>query len=311
MKSFAFFLLSALCAFSARAADPTDLYTRVGTDPTFQELIDTGVIVPGVSSSLNPVPGSTIQVNHPALERQTGVHGEIPDDIRIHTQTNPAVLRGKFSNFTRWYQEDGGVQVMRLFKDEQNIRKGAGEKGSPGRIEAFFPLFPVAPGTWSVWEGTYTIIEPVGGNIFQLFHEGGQLWAFHLRMSGSGEIFFARRRPIPGLPDRITLATDMKGKSIRFRVLANGADYQVFKKIPQVDADWQLVTTGSYVPAKDNKISFRWGIYHGSQAGKSIPNDGLIFVSGVSRTAIPATPATEPPTAPSAPPAAPAAAASS
>jgi hypothetical protein len=70
---------------------------------------------------------------------------------------------------------------------------------SPGRIEAFFPAFAVPANKWSVWEGTYTIIDPLQSNIFQLFHEGGQLWAFHLRMTNTGTIYFARRRPIAGL----------------------------------------------------------------------------------------------------------------
>ena len=99
-----------------------ELYTRIGTDPTFQQLIDNGTIVPGVSSAPGPVPGSTIAVNHPLLEQRTGPTGPIAQDIRIHTQVNSSVLRSNFGNFTRWYQEDGNVQVMRLFQGEQNIQ---------------------------------------------------------------------------------------------------------------------------------------------------------------------------------------------
>jgi hypothetical protein len=52
------------------------------------------------------------------------------------------------------------------------FRSGVGPDGSPGRIEAFFPDFVVQPGTWSVWEGTYTIVKSLVSNIFQLFHAG-------------------------------------------------------------------------------------------------------------------------------------------
>jgi hypothetical protein len=200
-----------------------ELYTRIGTDLTFQQLVDNGTIVPGVDSSPGPVYGSTIDVNNSLLQQQTGVTGPIAQDIRIHTQVNSSVLRSNFPNFTRWYQEDGNVQVMRLFQGDQNVRSGIGAEGTPGRIEAFFTPFAVALGTWAVWEATYTVIDPLQANIFQLFHEGGQLWAFHLRMTSAGNITFNRRSEIAGLPTNLTLATDMVGKSISFRVRAKPA----------------------------------------------------------------------------------------
>jgi autotransporter-associated beta strand protein len=289
--------LLALLHVPALAVEPEDLYTRVGTDPTFQQLIDSGVIVPGVSAAPGPVNGSVINVDNALLEQQTGVPGSIPQDIRIHTQVNSSISRSNFSKFTRWYQEDGKVQVMRLFQGEQNVRSGVGPTGTPGRIEAFYPTFTVQPNTWSVWEGTYTIIDPLSANIFQLFHDGGQLWPFHLRMTSTGNITFNRRQDIPGLPKDITVATNMAGKSIRFRVRANGYNYEVYKRIPLVDTAWELVTVGSYTPAVDNKISFRWGMYHGSQAGQSIPENGLLFVSGVTRTTSTA-PGVDPPPPP-------------
>ncbi|MCU0792505.1 MAG: autotransporter-associated beta strand repeat-containing protein [Opitutaceae bacterium] len=282
----------------ASAAVPTDFYTRTGTDPTFQELIDSGVIVPGVSSSTTLVPGSTIDANNTLVAQQTGITSAIPTDIRIHTQTNSSVLRGNFSRFPRWYQEDGSIQIMRLFQGDQNVRSGTGLDATPGRIESFFTPFTVQPDTWSVWEGTYTIIHPLTSNIFQLMHEGGQLWAFHLRMSSTGRVYFSRRRTISGLPNDIDIATNMAGKSISFRVLANGYNYQVYKRIPLVDTDWQLVTTGYYTRAVDNRISFRWGMYCGSQPGQSVPNDGLLLMNGVSRTSIPATVPEPPPPPP-------------
>lgn len=280
------FALSFILSPALAANNPGDFYTRIGTDPSFQELVDNGTIVPGERFHPGPVLGSTIDVNNTLLEQQTGPQGPIAQDIRIHTQKNGSIQRGAFPNWTRWYQEDGNVQVMRLFEGEQNVRGGIGEDGSPGRIEAFFPPFAVEPGTWSVWEGTFTIIDPIGCNIFQLFHEGGQLWAFHLRMTSTGRIFFSRRRAIEGLPSEITIATNMVGRPISIRVLANGFDYKVFKKIPGEDADWVLVTTGHYTQAEDNRVSFRWGMYIGSQAGQTVSKDAMLFVSGAHRSVL-------------------------
>jgi autotransporter-associated beta strand protein len=296
-KTAAACFLLLLTTLVASAQDPLDFYTRTGTDPTFQQLIDSGAIVPGVSASPGPVNGSTINVDNALLEAQTGNQGNLPTDFRIHTQVNSSILRSNFPNFTRWYQEDGRIQVMRLFQGEQNVRSGVGPDGTPGRIEAFFPAFTVPSNSWSVWEGTYTIIDPLQSNIFQLFHEGGQLWAFHLRMTNSGTIYFSRRRAISGLPSEITIATNMVGKSISFMVRSNGTQYELYKRTPLPLENWELVTTGSYTPAVDRKISYRWGMYHGSQAGQSIPNDGLLFVNGIKRYAVDA-PGQEPPPPP-------------
>ncbi len=279
------------------APGPETLYTRIGTDPSFEELIDAGIIVPGVSSQTNTVPGSTVYINQPMFEELAGSSGPVPGAIRMHNQVNPSVLNQNFSRYPRWYREDGNVQVKRLFEGEQNARFGIGEDGSPGRIETFFTPFTIQPGTWSVWEGTYTFVEPLGSTIFQLFHEGGQLWAFHLRMRTDGTITFNRRNNIPGLPRNIIIATDMTGKSIRFRVRSDGHNYELYKKVPFEDEDWELVTTGRYTPAVDNRISLRWGMYVGSQSGQSVSRDGMMFVSGVSRTT-----STEPGVAPPDPP---------
>lgn len=276
---------------------PEDLYIRIGSDPTFQELIDSGVIVPGEENfpSTGPVDGSTIEVNQALLQQQTGGLPALPGGYRIHTQVNSSVLPSNFSNFSRWYQEDGNVQVMRLFEGEQNVRFGIGPDGSPGRIEAFFPPFTVQPNTWSVWEGTYTIVEPLGCNIFQLFHEGGQLWAFHIRMTSTGNITFNRRRDIAGLPTNLTIATGMVGRSFSLMVRGNGRDYDVYIRIPDENPNWQLVTTGHYTAAVDDRISCRWGMYVGSQSGQTVPKDGMIFVSGVQRYAVAAPGGNAPP----------------
>lgn len=264
---------------SAAATEP--LYIQEGTDPSFADLVERGIIAPGVSFSQGPVVGSRIRVKLALLEQQVGKPGPIPKDIGLHTEVCGDNIRRKdFDRWTRWYQEDGNVQVFRLFKGEQNVRGGAGEKGSPGRIEAFAHSLTVAPGTWREWEGTYTIVEPIGACIFQLFHQGS-LWPMHIDMTEKGEVHFLRRRPAPDMERQISLAKDMVGKSISIKVRANGQDYEVYQKAPLDNGPWKLVTKGAGPKAEDNKIQFRWGMYCGSKKGLSVPKDAMLFVTGV------------------------------
>lgn len=154
MKTMHFTLFPALVVTGLLGGEP--LYTCEGTDPTFETVLASGVIKPGERFSAGPVLGSRIDVNNQLLEKQIGKTGAIPKDIGIHTEASGGIGRKDFGNWTRWYQEDGNTQVFRLFKDEQNIRGGTGNDGSPGRIEAYSKTVTVAPGTWHEWEGTYT-----------------------------------------------------------------------------------------------------------------------------------------------------------
>lgn len=279
-------VLAALTIQTSRGATPPDsvahnFYTREGADPSFAELLERGQIKPGESFSKGPVTGSRIHVNKELLEKLVGKISPIPQAIGLHTEVcGDSISRKEFPNWTRWYQEDGNVQVFRLFKGEQNIRGGTGEKGSPGRIEAYGKSITLAPGAWAEWEGTYTVIEPVGACIFQLMHEGS-LWPMHIDMTAEGEIHFLRRREVPGSERTISLARDMVGKSISIKVRANGTDYEVYQKAPLDSGGWKLVTKGTGPKAEDNKIQFRWGMYCGSKKGQTVPNDAMLFVTGV------------------------------
>ena len=270
------------------APSVTSLVTIEGEDPSFTRLLENGTLKAGERFFKGKVPGSRVRVTHEVLEKQVGKPGPIPERISIHTEASGGITRKDFPNWTRWYQEDGNVQVFRLFKGEQNIRSGAGEKGSPGRIEAYTRSMKVEPGTQREWQGTYTIIKPVGANIFQLFHngktaKGGDIhWPFHIRMSAEGDIYFHRRRPIDGLETRIVLAKDMTGKSLSIKVRANGKDYEVYQKNPMEKGPWKFVTKGSYIPSQEKSVSFRWGMYVGSKKGQTVPKDGLLLVTGVS-----------------------------
>lgn len=269
---------------SLLAAEP--LYTTMGDDPSFADVIKEGKIKPGVSFSKGPVLGSRVKVNHKLLEKQIGKTGPIPKDIGLHTQGSAGVGRKDFANWSRWYQEDGNTQVFRLFKGEQNIRGGEGEKGTPGRVEIHSKLQDVSGGKWREWEGTYTFIQPIGC-IFQLFHNGNDskgkaiLWPFHIDMKSDGTVFFLRRNKVSGLEREIIIGENMLGKSLCIKVRANGTDYEVYQKDPLGAGSWKLITKGSYTKATDDKVSFRWGMYCGSRKGQSIPKDAMLFVSGV------------------------------
>lgn len=99
--------------------------------------------------------------------------------------------------------------------------------------------------------------------------------------SDAGDVYFARRRSIEGLPDKVVLGEQMVGKSLSLRVRANGKDYEVFRRDPLGAPEWKFVTQGTYVPAEGGKIGFRWGLYCGSKKGGAIKKDALLFVSGV------------------------------
>ncbi|MCX7008234.1 MAG: hypothetical protein NTY53_13475 [Kiritimatiellaeota bacterium] len=278
MKTIRTTLFSALLTTSLLSAEP--LYTQEGSDPSFAEVLKSSGVKPGERFSQGPVLGSRIHVNNELLEKQVGKAGPIPKDIGLHTEGSGGINRKDFGKWTRWYQEDGNTQVFRLFKGEQNVRGGTGKDGSPGRVEAFSHNITVAPGTWHEWEGTYTVIKPVGACIFQLMHEGS-LWPFHIEMSEKGDISFLRRRPVPGMEREIVIAENMVGKSLSIKVRANGDDYEVYQKAPLDKGEWKLVTKGSFTKAKDSKISFRWGMYAGSKKGEAIKNDALLFVTSV------------------------------
>ena len=273
-------LILILVAAWARGESVVPLHTCEGTDPSFATLLEGGGFKPGERFADGPVPGSRVDVNNELLEKQTGKTGPIPKDIGLHTQISGGINRKDFTKWTRWYQEDDNIQVFRLFKGEQNVRGGTGKDGSPGRVETFSKALVVAPGAWHEWEGTYTVIKPLNACVFQLMHEGS-LWPFHIEMSEKGDLSFLHRRAARGQEREIAMAGNMVGKSLRIKVRANGTDYEVYQKSPLDPGDWRFVAKGSFTPAKDNKISFRWGMYAGSKKGESIKNDALIFVTNV------------------------------
>jgi hypothetical protein len=114
----------------------------------------------------------------------------IPKDIAIHTLANSVIPRKDFPKWTRWYQEDGNTQIFRLFKGEYNVRND--RKGAP-RVEAFSRLKWKRGGGWHEWEGTYTIIKPPGGAIFQAKNPTLD-WSVMINLSEQGDVVLNHRR---------------------------------------------------------------------------------------------------------------------
>lgn len=142
ISSAAFALFIAILP-AALAANPEDLYTRVGTDPTPAELLANGTIVPGETSSTRTVLGSQIIVNHALLEQQTGVLGAFSSLSGVHIPTGGG--RNDYANITRWYQNDGNTQIFRLFQGENNYRYPILAEAPPSRVEAISHTLTVDP----------------------------------------------------------------------------------------------------------------------------------------------------------------------
>jgi len=84
----------------------------------------------------------------------------------------------------------------------------------------------------------------------------------------------------PGKEKKIVLGHNMVGKPLSIKIRTNAEDFEIYKKRPLIDEDWEFVTDGSYQRGKDNKVQFRWGWYLGRTAGGSVKNDAMYFVTG-------------------------------
>lgn len=247
-------LISAQAAFCV--TEP--LFTQVGTDPTFEQVMASGKLPKGHVSKTG-VTGSKIHVNNPLVETTPEAKRPFEKAIMIHTLGNSAIPRADFGKWSRWYQEDGNTQVFRLFKGEVNTHNA---RENAARIEAFSNLH-WTQGAWHEWSGTYTIIKPGGAAILQVKNNIND-WAVQIDMGGNGNILLNNRRS----KDK-TIATNMVGKPFLIRVRDNGLNYEVF-------LNGKKVGDGSYA-RPTGTTGFRWGMYVGHS---SVTSEAMIFVSG-------------------------------
>lgn len=249
-----------LCLASAESGISSPLFTQKGDDPSFAEVLASGKLPKG-SNSKTGVTGSKIIVNQKLVELTPEAKRPMTKAIRIHTLGNSAIPREDFTKWSRWYQEDGGTQVFRLFKGETNVRNS---RENAARIEAFSDV-KWQRGSWHDWSGTYTIIKPHGAAIFQAKNNIND-WSVQINMNLKGDVILNHRRG----EDKV-IATGMVEKPFHIRVRDNGHDYEVF-------LDGKNVGTGSYA-RPEGTTGFRWGMYLGKN---EVSNDAMIFVSGAS-----------------------------
>lgn len=268
------------------------LYTEgPGANPSFQEFIDRKKVIVGEKTG-NPVPGTKIDVNNALLESNMDKIAGTVRPHRIHTHVNSNIGPQTFDQWSRWYQEDGNTQIFRLFEGEQHVRSLEAIKA--GRIEAVVDIPNPEPGHWVEWQGTYTIIKPGHGCIFQILVGGnpetgeGGLWPVHLDQSPDGDIFMTRRRPKGDEGNKVLVAKDVVGRNVTVRVRFDGKTrYEVYRKIHGRDADFVFVGAGTYHLHYGKKLTFRWGIYQGSKPGSKVAEDCMLFVTGVSQGVFP------------------------
>ena len=242
------------------AVDVTTLYTQTGTDATWQQLLDSNAIPIGTTSTAG-VTGSLINVNNSLVEVGPNKGNPIISNLRLHTLGNSSVGRSSFSKWSRWYQEDGNTQVFRLFKDEVNVQN---DRANAARIESFYPDVNWAAGDgWFKWQGTYTIIKPLGAAVFQAKNSDND-WSVQINTNGNGDVTLNHRTGT----DQV-LATNMVGQPFDITVFDNGTNYMVYM-------DDQYAGYGSFSRPTGSTV-FRWGMY----VGDSVPaRDAMLFVTG-------------------------------
>lgn len=250
---------SLLCVASVHAAEASDpLFTQKGSDPSFAEVLKSGKLPQGKTSTTG-VTGSVIDVKNQLVELTPEAKRPIAKEIRIHTLGNSFIPRKDFAKWSRWYQEDGSTQVFRLFEGETNVRNSR-EKAA--RIEAFSAV-NWKRGAWHEWSGTYTIIKPQGAAIFQVKNNVND-WAVQINMNPQGDVILNNRRG----EDKV-ITRGMVGKPFHIRIRDNGHDYEVYLK-------GEKVGEGSYA-RPEGETNFRWGMYVGNVVPRQ---DAMIFVSG-------------------------------
>lgn len=240
------------------------LYTQIGTDPPWSVVVGSGNLGPLGTSTDIGFQGSVIKVDKQAIGAEQA--RSIPQNIKIHTLGNSYIGRRFFHKWSRWYQEDGGTQIFRLFQGEKNTNNL--KAADRARIEAFttlnFVLQSSSTAVWHEWAGQFLIVQPTGGAIFQSKNSKND-WAFMITMSPFGDITFQ-----PRWGTYITVATNMVGKTFTVKVRDNGNNYEAYY-------NGVLKVNGTFSrPSGTN--NFRWGIYKGNSA---VTADCMLFVSDV------------------------------
>jgi len=256
---------SVLVSHTTLAVNVSRLYKKIGTDPSWAQVLAGGQLTLDRNST-HGVKGSKILVNLKLVHSLVGpaiANRPIVRPINIHTVGNAFVPPSQFSRWSRWYQEDGNVQIFRLFKGETNVRN---KRSLAARIEAYYKR-PWTPSThiWHEWSGVYIIIKPGNACIFQVFNNK-RVWAVHLGMGANGSVIVDPRNH----KGRRIIARNVVGKPLFVRVFDNGDQWRIY-------LDGKFIESGSFPCPAKSKTTFRWGMYKGE---KSVHHDMMYFVVG-------------------------------
>lgn len=116
MRTLGNILFVTLLTYRLFSAEP--LYSRHGTDPSFAAVLESGGIKPGERFSPGPVPGSRVDVNNEALEKQVGKPGPIV--------TKGSFTKGKDNQIGfRWGMDCGSKKGDYVTKDALLFVTGA------------------------------------------------------------------------------------------------------------------------------------------------------------------------------------------
>eukprot|EP01025_Chloroclados_australasicus_P003237 TRINITY_DN10751_c1_g1_i4.p1 TRINITY_DN10751_c1_g1~~TRINITY_DN10751_c1_g1_i4.p1 ORF type:complete len:259 (-),score=34.57 TRINITY_DN10751_c1_g1_i4:363-1139(-) len=218
--------------------------------------------------------GPKVKIDHKIFEGLPDAENPIPRHMRIHTLGNSSVGRKDFDKWSRWYQEDGNTQIIRIYKGETNMRNNRDLKA---RCEAWGGKFDNCccdRGEMHEWRGLITLLQPTGATIFQNKSDCPKMWGFHLRSTADGDIILAHRRVSETVSkdekDKV-VASGVIGKPVHVRVKDNGHKYFVW-------VDGELMGEGEYERDKDCQSCFRWGMYVGTH---EVESDGIIAFTGV------------------------------
>lgn len=273
-KVFLFFSISLLMSFSISAQS---LYTKSGSDHTW-DYIKSNNLIPIGSTSTAGIKGSTIDVNqnHSEISSSPYANRKIVDNMAIHTLGNATVPRKDFHKWTRWYQEDGNTQVFRLFKGEINVGNDVYYKPRiEAELKAHSKGVKINNGAdWVEWSGTYTFVEPVEANIFQIWSNNDYVLMLTMKNNGTVQL---NPRDQSGFK---TILENGKGKSVHIRVRDYGNKYEVYVNGEKFYGRNYEAKYGS-----NRAAHFRWGIYASRKSGDhdGVPQDGMMFVTGAQR----------------------------
>ena len=171
--------------------------------------------------------GSTIQVNHDAIQRESSyADRSIIRPIAVHIPNHQAVLPGSFSEISRWYQESrNDTQIFRMFPGEDNIVLS---RVNAPRVEAFGLLGWNRGDGWYEFSGRYTFLKVRPGAVFQIKHNV-TYWSMQLILDentdGTFDLSYVKLRD----PNAKTLLVqDVVGKGVDIKVLDDGDNHKVY-----------------------------------------------------------------------------------